>query len=123
METIGRILENGEVEKGGTIQGFVYKNFDNFYARQGICYISEYGCENVLTCDEEGYDTYESMLKETKRIYEREHVDPKQYPIELMIETVFDMVDWQGFETLLIEIVDSLDDDCFLEIEEENENE
>lgn len=41
MSNIGEILESGTIVRGETEQGKVYKNYDAFESRVGICYIPE----------------------------------------------------------------------------------
>jgi len=110
---IGKILEDGTVQKGYTAQGFVYKNDENFENKSGICYISEYSTNNINE-EPESCETYESIIEQVEEAYKIYHVNPAAYPVEKLAAVVFEMVDWQGFGTLLYEVIDCLDDDCFL---------
>ncbi|MGL5460149.1 MAG: hypothetical protein ACRDBY_11090 [Cetobacterium sp.] len=38
---IGRILEDGTIEREFYIQGEIYKNYDNFINGKGTCYVPE----------------------------------------------------------------------------------
>ena len=44
---IGKITDNGIVEKEYFGQGFIYKNYNNFKDKKGICYISEYQADKI----------------------------------------------------------------------------
>lgn len=111
---IGKILEDGTIEKEYSGQGFIYKNDENFENKTGICYVSEYGASNVQDDDGDGYETYESMKEQTEQAYKDLEINPVTYPIEKLIAVVFEMLDWQGFGTLLYEVIECLDDECFL---------
>ena len=83
---IGEILENGEVVKGLTDQGEVYKNSKAFYKKLNeVCYIPE--------LSDDGY-TYEDFLSLTNGSEE-------------VASMLFDTVDWQSPSTLL--------EECFAE--------
>ena len=105
---IGKILWNGTVEKEYHGQGFIYKNYENFKNKTGICYISEYGTDNIKEDDD--YYTYEIMEKETEQAFNDYNVDREKHSVSDMIETVFDMVDWQSYTTLLYELIGGLED-------------
>ena len=117
---IGKILDDGTVEKEYYGQGFIYKNEENFEKSErfghainvGICYISEYGTDNVKENDD--FETYDSMKKQVEEAYKEYTINPLIYPIEKMVKVVFEMLDWQGFSTLLYETIDCLPDECFL---------
>lgn len=108
-DMIGKILEDGTVEKEYCGQGNIYKNGENFEKKEGICYIGEYGSDNVNTDDD--FDTYQSMLEETKQAYIDFNVDQEKHPIEKTITTVFEMLDWQCFSSLLYEVINCLEDE------------
>lgn len=83
---IGEILENGEIVKGLSEQGEVYKNSKAFYKKLNeVCYIPE--------LSDDGY-TYEDFLNLANGSEE-------------VASMLFDTVDWQSPETLL--------DECFAE--------
>lgn len=114
---IGRILKNGIVEKEYFRQGYIYKNYDNFKNKKGICYIAEYQSDKIDDKSIEGidYETYDSMMKHINWAYETYKIDETKYSKELMLDSVFEGVDWQHFSTLLDEFIECLDDECFLE--------
>lgn len=88
-EIIGEILEDGEVEKGQTNQGLVYKNPLAFRQKNGICYISE--------LHDYGY-TYEDILNESNGN-------------EDIANIIFNHLDWQSPSTLYHEYV--MEDEIF----------
>ena len=112
MGKIGNILEDGTVEKEYFGQGYIYRDDEAFDNKKGICYIAEYGSDNINKDD--NFSTYETMIAETTEAYKMEGVDPAKYPIENMIMFVWELLDWQMFSTLLYETIDRLEDDCFL---------
>ena len=44
---VGNITKDGLIEKEYYSQGYIYKNVPNYWAKKGICYISEYQGETV----------------------------------------------------------------------------
>ena len=58
------------------------------------------------------------MKEQVDKAYEMYHIDETKYSKETMLATVFEMVDWQFFSTMLYEVIDSLDDECFLKEDE-----
>ena len=68
-------------ERGATLQGFVYKNLDEFKQGGEVCYIPELS-DTMYT-----YDDFMDICKD--------------YDTAI---TVFDMVDWQHVETAYDEI-------------------
>ena len=112
MAKIGEILENGTVEKEYCQQGFIFKDDEAFENKKGICYISEYGTENIKE-DQDGCETYRSMYQDTKEAYRILGINPAKYPIKKLTAVVFDMLDWQSFGTLLYEVIESMEDRCF----------
>lgn len=77
---IGEILENGEIERGETEQGFVYKNSKAFYEKlDEVCYIPE---------KDDYYYTYKHFLEMSKGSFE-------------VAQRIFDTVDWQFPESYL----------------------
>ena len=71
------------IERGGTSQGFVYKNISEFKPGGGVCYIPELSDDTY---------TYADLLEICG-----------DYDTAL---TVLDMLDWQHAETLYDEIID-----------------
>lgn len=81
---IGEILESGEIVKGETVQGMVYKNSKAFYKKLNeVCYVPE------LDEDNSGF-TYEDFLNLTGGN-------------EKIATQLFESVDWQSPGTLLDE--------------------
>ena len=77
---IGEILENGEIIRGLSAQGEVYKNSKAFYEKSNeVCYLSELNDYKY---------TYEDFLNIA-------------YGSEEVAEFLFDIVDWQSPETLV----------------------
>lgn len=124
---IGYILDDGTVKKDYFRQGWIYKNYENFYKREGICYIAEY--------DEGKYGevgiSYEGIEEEVINYLSESGVDVDKVPetlIETMVEDVFETVDWQHTCSLiegdqwLEEYVKSLPEECFLEKQEKEES-
>lgn len=97
---IGKITKEGKIEKEYHGQGYIYKNFENFYKREGICYVSEYDGDSVET----GGISYSGILEDVCDYLVLCGVDLTKVPdkiIEGMVEDVFETVDWQ-FTTSLI---------------------
>lgn len=91
---IGSIKEDGSVEKGPTDQGYVYKSYENFYKREGKCYVAEYEEGKI---DKVGI-SYEGIYEEVCDYLLLNGVDISKVPnekIEGMVVDVFDTVDWQ----------------------------
>lgn len=75
---IGKILENGEIVKGATNQGLVFKDEEAFVNKKGICYIPE------LNDTEYTYKDFIDMTND-----------------ETLAKALFDNIDWQSPGTLL----------------------
>ena len=122
---IGEILEDGTVKKEYFRQGYIYKNFANFYRKDGICYISEYQTDKITKESEEGkdYETYQSIYNKVKQAFESERVNQEKYSIEDFTETIMNDLDWQYPDTLIQESIEALDDEYFLDYEENLEEE
>lgn len=120
---IGEILEDGTVKKEYFRQGNVYKNFANFYRKDGICYISEYQADKITSKSKEGqdYETYQSIYNKVKEAFETEKVNQEKYSIEDFTETIMNDLDWQYADTLIPEYIDALDDEYFLDNDNELE--
>lgn len=80
---IGEILENGEIEKGESSQGMIYKDYEAFKNKSGVCYVPE--------LDDKQY-TYSDFLDLVTGN-------------ENLAEIIFSLVDWQSPETKLEELV------------------
>lgn len=78
-DTIGSYNSiTGEIERGGTAQGFVFKDYEAFQTKsKAVCYIAE--------LDDEKY-TYEDFLRIGGS--------------EISAQNLFEEVDWQHPETL-----------------------
>lgn len=115
---IGEIKTDGTVEKGATDQGYVYKNYENFYKRQGKCYVAEH--EEEKNIEEVGI-TYDGIYEEVCDYLLLCGVDVTKVPEERingMVEDVFDTVDWQFTSSLIYEDylageVAELPNECF----------
>lgn len=95
---IGKINSDGTIEKGKTEQGYVYKNYENFFKREGICYIPEYG-----ESTQDGV-TFDDIINEVKQYLVENNINLEKIPqrtIENMAFDVFDTVDWQYTSTLI----------------------
>lgn len=82
-EIVGEILDDGEVEKGQTNQGLVYKNPLAFRQKNGVCYVAE--------LSDYGY-TYEDFLNISNGNKDIANI-------------IFEEVDWQSPSTLYHEYV------------------
>lgn len=122
---IGEILEDGTVKKEFFGQGNIYKNLANFYRKEGICYISEYQADKITKKSKEGedYETYQSIYNKVKEAFELEKVNKEKYSLEDFTETIINYLDWQTADSLISEYIESLDDEYFLDYNEELENE
>lgn len=122
---IGNILKDGTVKKEYFRQGHIYKNFANFYRKEGICYISEYQTDKITRKSKEGkdYETYQSIYNKVKQAFELEKVNQEKYSIEDFTETIMNDLDWQYPDTLIQESIEALDDEYFLDYEENLEEE
>lgn len=77
---IGEILENGEIVRGLTDQGMVYKNSKAFYKKLNeVCYVPE------LSDAEYTYEDFLNLANKSEEV----------------AEALFDQVDWQSPEALL----------------------
>lgn len=95
---IGKIYPNGTIEKEYYRQGNIYKNYANFFKREGICYIPEFE-ENA----QDGV-TFNDIVDEVKDYLVDKNVNLDKIPqntIEDMAFEVFDTVDWQYTSTLI----------------------
>lgn len=121
LMNIGNIDEVGLVEKEFFNQGYIYKNYENFKNKQGICYISEYQTD-VIDCnciEGEDYETYNSMLDKVNNAYDYYKIDETKISKNCVLDMVFEMLDWQSFDTLLDEYIENLDEDCFMKGDDE----
>lgn len=99
-EEIGKILEDGIIQKEFFRQGYIYKNFENFYKREGICYVSEYDGDKV---GEAGI-SYDGIRESVLNYLILSDVDINKVPeeaINKMIYEVFECVDWQYVNSLI----------------------
>ena len=97
---IGEILPDGTIEKEYFRQGYIYKNFENFYKREGICYVSELDENNI---NDAGI-TFEGICEDVRDYLVVNGVDLNKVPfedIEIMAEDVFEQVDWQFVWSLI----------------------
>ena len=124
-DTIGEIREDGTVVKEYYGQGLIYKNFKNFEAKQGPCYIAEYqgekgaGFHDNIVSDElktknfndmiegEDYETYDTIIKQVKDEYARRNLKASEQTIEDTAREIFYEVDWQNVSSLLDEWLDA----------------
>lgn len=99
---IGKILSDGTIEKEYFRQGYIYKNFENFYKREGVCYVSEHDENNI---NDAGI-SFEGICEEVTDYLELNGVDLNKVTfedIEIMAEDVFEQVDWQFVCSLIYE--------------------
>ena len=80
---IGEILENGEIERGESYNGYIYKSLEAFLNKSGICYVPELS-DNKYT-----YKDFLDMVNGN----------------EELAEILFDLVDWQSPGTKLDELI------------------
>lgn len=123
---IGKILEDGTIEKEYFRQGWIYKNFENFYRREGICYVSEYD-ENKIG---EGGISYEGIREEVIEYIKMCEVDIDKVPertIDGMVEDIFENLDWQYCCSLIHDeylegYIEEFPDDYFINKEDRENN-
>jgi len=104
MDTVGKILPSGKIEKEYFGQGFVYKNFDAFNNKTDeICYVSEHDSDVISEGVGHKYKDFVRIGQEfidsdedVKAYCKRENVSA-----EGIAEQLFEMVDWQSPETLI----------------------
>ena len=131
------INENGKIinyEGGNTDNGVVFKDYEAFKSGKGICYISEYGLEDLqldLTdlqaryensdMTEEQYEEERAFLLETAGETRQSIIDQVRdafgddylltdEQVEYFAEDVFELADWACIATYLAENFDL--DDC-----------
>lgn len=80
---IGEILETGEIERGESYNGYIYKSLEAFLNKSGICYVPELS-DNKYT-----YKDFLDMVNGNEEI----------------ARILFDSVDWQYPETKLNELI------------------
>ena len=98
---IGKILENGKIIKEYEGQGYIYKNYENYYKREGICYVSEYDGDTI---GDAGI-SYSGILEEVCDYLVLYGVDITKVPdriIKGMVDDVFENVDWQSPSSLIM---------------------
>lgn len=124
---IGKILKDGTIQKEYFRQGYIYKNYENFFKRDGICYVSEHDGNKI---GETGV-SYEGICNDILNYLVLSGIDVKKVPIRTINEMAFDVfecVDWQYPSSLiegdqyLDEYIKDLPDDYFFEKEKENED-
>lgn len=97
---IGYINDDGTYEKEHYGQGYIYKNYENFYRRKGVCYVSEHD-GNTL---EDGGISFDGICEEICDYLFLCGVDINKVPtnlIETMAKDVFMTVDWQYVTSLI----------------------
>ena len=100
-DAIGTLKEDGTVEKEYWNQGWIYKSYDNFENKKGICYITEYGADKINDKSISGkdYHTFDSIVSEVKEYLEQEGVDiakvSEQHLYDMAYD-VFEIIDWQS---------------------------
>lgn len=121
---IGEILEDGTVKKEYFQEGHIYKNICNFYRQNGICYISEGQADKISKKSKPGedYETYQTIYEKVKEAYEKAKIDENKYRLNDFVETIFNDLTWQSVETLTIDYIDALDNEYFLNSDEELES-
>ncbi len=110
--TIGRVIKKGNnlvYEAGPTFNGMAYKNCNEFYYGNGICYISEHGFDDSKNWAIEIPEEDERVIGYTRQDFlniVREEVGyevPDNVVIAIATD-VFETVDWQYPETYLYEM-------------------
>lgn len=81
MKTIGKRLARNSYRKEFYRQGYIYKNFQNFERKRGVCYVPE------LSDKEYTYDDFLALCGGN----------------HTLAEFVFEIVDWQHPETVVEE--------------------
>lgn len=115
---IGKILEDGTIEKEYYRQGYIYKNYENFYKREGICYVSEYDSTNI----NDGGISFEGICEEVVDYLKDCDVDLNKITdnqIANMAEDLFEELDWQYVGSLIMdswleEYIENLPNDSFI---------
>ena len=105
-------------------EGHIYKNICNFYRQNGICYISEGQADKISKKSKPGedYETYQTIYEKVKEAYEKAKIDENKYRLNDFVETIFNDLTWQSVETLTIDYIDALDNEYFLNSDEELES-
>jgi len=99
LDTVGKIHENGKIEKEFFQQGYIYKNFEAFCEKTNeVCYIPELDDAEFYT-EGVGY-TYQDFVNLAKEHFEELGVNGIP---EILAEVLFEFCDWQHPETLLDE--------------------
>ena len=98
-ETIGKILENGNIEKEYHGQGFIYKNFEAFESKSDkICYVAELDEDNTG-------NTYKDFLQLAEEFMQdeavKEYCEDEGITAEYIALDLFESVDWQEPSTLI----------------------
>lgn len=98
---VGKILENGKIIKEYEGQGYIYKNYENYYKREGICYASELGGDTI----EDNGISYSGIWEDVCDYLLLCGVDITKVPdsiIKGMVDDVFENVDWQSPSSLIM---------------------
>lgn len=121
---IGVILPDGTVKKEYFQEGHIYKNTCNFYRQDGICYIAEGQADKIDKNSKPGedYETYQTIYEKVKEAFEKAKIDEKKYKLKDFVDTIFNDLNWQSVEALVIDSIEALDDEYFLNYEEELES-
>ena len=87
--------------------------------------IQKYQADKITNKSKEGedYETYQSIYNKVKEAFELEKVNKEKYSLEDFMETIINDLDWQTADNLITEYIESLDDEYFLDYNEELENE
>ena len=115
---IGKILEDGTIEKEYYRQGYIYKNYENFYKREGICYVSEYDGTNINDAGISFEGICEEVINYLKDCdINLEKITDSQ--IASMAEELFEEVDWQYVGSLIMDgwlegYIEDLPNECFI---------
>lgn len=127
-QEIGKILEDGTIEKEYFGQGYIYKNYENYYKREGKCYVAE--LEKGKKIEEAGI-SYQGIAEEVCDYLLLCGVDVTKVPkkiIDGMVEDVFETVDWQNTSSLIYGdehlegYVDEFPDEYFINKENRESN-
>ena len=125
---IGNILDDGTVEKEFFRQGYIYKNYENFYKREVKCYVAEFEEETNISNVGISYDgIYEEVCDYLLQCGVNIIKVPEK-EIEAMVEDIFENVDWQHTCSLIQDeylqgYVEDFPNEYFFENEKNQERE
>jgi len=90
-KTIGRISEDGYVERGRTDEGYAFKDYAAYDSGIGICYVPEL-CGNIVKDMYKG--DKELTVGDCARVYTKKDFIDIAKGNEKNARTLFELVDW-----------------------------